>query len=684
VNFKKIGHILTLLLAIILLAASKKFLIGNPLLGGGILLIFSLLYILFAGLMSSGLFVYPAGILFSISYFLFFFKITNVTPLLPLLTIPLLFLFLFLAHIVKKELYFRPLIHCQYLISFFFLGYILFQWEIYSLQYPVAAAITLFFYATFYHVRYRQVRKKSEIIKTRFHYLSLFCLSLSLLFLLYTLKFLVIESYSLFLIIIFIIYMYIGVHLNRRGRTKDAFPLHIMGFAGLFLAPLYAVPNISLLAIIQLIYSIHFWQMYRRTNCTVTMQSNNQSKIWSNALFYKRIIHIPTMIFLGLFLYQKFPITILYLIVALIYTALYLKIGWSSEHAWKGRSFSTYAAGLFLNIAFWEGFFHLISIHEIKWELIYTILPLWLFFFLGNRAYRKGKTLFGKSIYEAQFLTLLISFLILFSKVPSTFFLNSLLLLGIVYLLLQIIFMLSTGEKIFLYPIAFILTFLYYGLLSIIFPGAGWISLAFMPFGILSLLLAVRLHKKNNGSSLFYFWGVIVTIFSLFSMRPDFALSLYALSIWTSLYLLVSVYTSTTNSKLRSLLLTIGHILALYNAVLLINTGNIPAGIFAGFLLTICYAIVFFKTEKKRYLYPASLAFSVSYILVFISGKPWEIIQIYSLPLLFILYGAALGFKQFRQGINPLKHIGHLNALFLTLMVIVSHLFSFKQGLSCL
>ncbi len=672
VNFKKIGHILTLLLAIILLGAGKKFLIGNPLLGCGILLIFSLMYILFAGLMSAGLFVYPATILFSISYFLFFFNSTYIPPLLPLLAVPLLFSLIFLAQIVKKELYFRPLIHCQYLIGFFFLGYILFQWEIYSLQYPLAAAITLFFYALLYHMRYRQVRKKSGIIKTRFHYLSLFCLSLSLLFLLYALKSLATESYSLFLIIIFIIYMDIGVHLTRRGKAKDALPLYIMGFIGLFLAPLYAVPNISLLAVIQLIYSIHFWKMYR-VHSTITTQSTDQSRIRTNALFYKIIIHIPTLIFLGLFCYQKFPINILHLIVSLIYTALYLKIGWSSEHAWKGRSFLTYAAGLFLNIAFFEGFFHLISIQEIKWELIYTILPLWLFFFLGNRAYRRGKTVFGKSIYEGQFLTLLISFLILFSKVPSAFFLKSLLLLGIGYLLLQIMFMLTTGKKIFLYPIAFILTFLYYGLLSINFPGTGWISLAFLPLGILSLSMALRLHKKNKGSSLFYFWGIIVTIFSLFSMRPDFALSLYALSIWAALYLLVSVYTSKTISQLRSLLMTFGHILALSNAALLINTGNIPAGIFAGFLLTICYALVFSKTGKRRYLYPASLAFSVSYILVFISGKPWEIIHLYSLPLLFILYGAGLGFKQFRQGINPLKHIGHLNALFLTLMVILSH-----------
>ena len=158
------------------------------------------MYILFAVLMSAGLFVYPATILFSISYFLFFFKITTNSPLLPLLTVPLLFSCVFLAHSIKKELYSRPLIHCQYLISFFFLGYILFQWQLYSLQYPVAASITLFFYAILYHVRYRQVRKKSETIKTRFHYVSLFCLSLSLLFLLYTLKSLVSESYSLFLI----------------------------------------------------------------------------------------------------------------------------------------------------------------------------------------------------------------------------------------------------------------------------------------------------------------------------------------------------------------------------------------------------------------------------------------------------------------------------------------------------
>ena len=89
VSFKKIGHMITFILAIILLAASKKFLLGNPLLGGSILLIFALLYIFFARLMSTGLFVYPATILYTISYFLFFYKITSMPPLLPLLTIPL-------------------------------------------------------------------------------------------------------------------------------------------------------------------------------------------------------------------------------------------------------------------------------------------------------------------------------------------------------------------------------------------------------------------------------------------------------------------------------------------------------------------------------------------------------------------------------------------------------------------
>ena len=337
-SFKKLGHILTLLLAIILLAAGKKFLIGNPLLGGGILLIFSLLYILFAGLMSTGIFVYPAAILFTISYFLIFFKITANSALLPLLTIPLLFLFLFLSYRLKRELYSRPLIHCQYLISFFFLGYILFQWKLYSQHHPVTAAITLLFYAILYHIRYRMVIKKSGTIKTRFHYLSLFCLSFSMLFLLYTLKSLVTESYSLFLIYLFIIYMDIGLNLTRRGEKKDALPLYVMGFTGLFLAPLYAFPNIALLAVIQLIYSIHFWKMYR-ANLTGTIHSNDQSRIWNNALFYKRIIHIPTMIFLGIFFSQKLPVDILYLIVALIYTALYIKIGWSSKYSWKGRNF---------------------------------------------------------------------------------------------------------------------------------------------------------------------------------------------------------------------------------------------------------------------------------------------------------------------------------------------------------
>ena len=328
VNFKKIGHFLTLLLAIILLAAGKKFLVENPLLGCGILLIFSLLYILFSRLMSAGLFVYPATILFSISYFLFFFNIKYIPPLLPLLTIPLLFALLFLVQIIKKDFYYRPLIHCQYIISFFFLGYILLQREIYSSQYPLAAAITLFFYAILYHVRYRQVRKKSGVVRTRFHYLSLFCLSLSLLFSLYALKSLAIESYSLFLISIFIIYMDIGATLIRRGNKKDALPLYIMGFIGLFIAPLYAITNISLLAIIQLVYSVHFWKMYQ-VHSTIINQSNDRLgiRIFTNPLFYKKIIHIPTVIFLALFFYQKFPINIFYLILTVIYTALYIKIG---------------------------------------------------------------------------------------------------------------------------------------------------------------------------------------------------------------------------------------------------------------------------------------------------------------------------------------------------------------------
>ncbi|MEW5800891.1 MAG: cytochrome c3 family protein [bacterium] len=723
--WRQFSHGLSLLAGVFLLVVSRGFLLANPLLGSGILILFSLLSLAFARLLAK-VFMYPAVILLTFSYFLFAYWLVPSFPLLsPVLSIPLVIFLSGTRYALEKAKVPLALGHKEALrvlddtasmMSFFFVITVLMQNRDYLTKKPAVAGCTLAFYSLFSFWRFFRQPKKSSCLPTLWLYYGLVCLPLSLFFLLYQIPAIPLESHGLYLSILFMIFMYAGVCRQMQTKEKRWHPASVVGSAGLLIALWYCRTNISLLMVVQFLYSFHFYRLYTLqkhisgfplsssgcllpssglpsppSGCPATVSdclvpssgclATTGAAIQKTGVINRErqpdqedfllLSYLPTLVYLLLFAWNGFPVNFFCLGISLAYALLYFAAAWNNGPEDKGeRNICAYMFGLFMNIAFFEGLLIHSPVYEISWYLILAIPLIWVFFWLGYIGQQQGLCAFSKSIYEVQFLTVLFSFLIPLQL--ANYSLDFICMLAFGYLFSMLLFFLITEDKKFLFPVVLVAAFLYFYLIPKDFLSYEGGNLLFLLPSFLLLGQGIWSQRKGYSlSEIWYFGWMVLSGFFLVTLHYSSALCIYGLSVCTFLYCLAYGCLAGSSPRLSRASYWIANALSLVAVIVWAYTRNLSSGIFLGLILSACHLFMAYRTRKVLHIYAACLSLAAVWYGGLLAGAHWKVLLPGALPLALILYGCSF-WPSLRWGKNAITFSGHLWIAAITLKALMN------------
>ncbi|MCL6582942.1 MAG: cytochrome c3 family protein [bacterium] len=683
-GWRQLSHGLILLAGIFLLVVSRTFLVNKPFLGSGLLLLFSLLSFAFARLVAR-IFMYPAAFLLILSCFLAALGLgASFTLVMPILSIPLILMLSGISLGLMKLKAFtqealQPLDRCASLVSFFFIAVMLIQSKEYLEKQPAIAAITLGFYSIFYY--WQLIRRPAENSPARaaiWSYLTLICLPLTLIFLLYQIPAIPKQAYGLCLIALFMIFMYAGIWQKQgQGEKRLWYPTSVVvGFIGLVLALCSYWSNLTLFMLVQFLYSFHFLRLHTLLqNSRLAKATAGQVKQHKQTVFLL-LSYLCTLGYLSLFAWQGFPVSFFYLGIALAYALLYFTAAWQTNYKTeRERSIPTYLFGLFMNIAFFEGLLIHSPVYEISWYLILTIPLIWLFFWLGYLGQQMKRPAFSKSIYEIQFLTVLIAFLIPLQL--SSYSLDFICMLGFGYLFSMLIFFLFTEDQKFLYPTVLVMAFVYYYLIPKDAASFGGGNLLFLLPGFLLLGIGMRSQQKNYPlAELWYFSWLILSGFFLVTLDYSSAYSPLGLSICVFLHYLVFSYARRFFPRLSGVSYWAGSLLSLIAILAWLYSRNLPSGIFLGCILFTAHLFMAYQTKKSWHIYTSCFILAVVWhqgLLAKMIVPAADMLPTWALPVALLFYGCSLWAKPFLPwGRNAFKIAGHLWVATIILLTLIN------------
>ncbi|MEW6380542.1 MAG: cytochrome c3 family protein [bacterium] len=676
-GWRQLSHGLILLAGVCLLVASRGFLIDNPLLGSGILMLFSVLSFAFARLLGR-IFMYPAALLLIFSCFLSAFRLVpSFSLVMPLLSVPLALLLsgisLGLTRLkVFAEEALHPLDNAACLMGFFFIGTVLIQCREYLEKHPCIAACTLGFYSFFYYWQLTRRTKLKQQGLAGWLYLSLGCLSFSLVFFLHQIPVIPHQAYGLYLIVLFMIFMYAGVYQQRREEGEKFWhPAFVIGFIGLALAFWYYCSRVNLLMIIGFLYSFHFYRLHvLHTRLSRTAGKDLPRK--QNKFLV--ISYLFALGYLFLFAWNGFPVGLFYLVIGLAYAFLYFLAGWQNNFETEGeQSISTYLFGLFMNIAFFEGLLIHSPVYEISWYLILTIPLIWLFFWLGHLGQQMGRLVFSKTIYEVQFLTVLLAFLIPLQL--SSYSLDFICMLGFGYLFSMLVFFLITEDQKFLFPVVLVVAFIYYYLIPKELISSGGTNLLFLLPGFLLLGLGMRSQQKGYPlAQVWYFGWLTLSGFFLVTLNYASPDSLYGLSMCVFLHYLAYSFADKQFPRLSKVSYWAGNLLSLISVLAWLYSQDLPSGLFLSCILFAAHLFMACQTNKVWHIGAACLVLAaVWYKGLLTGGIPGNMILTAALPLVVLFYGCSLWARPFLPwGKSMFKNAGHLWVSAIILLALIN------------
>lgn len=318
----KFGHGAAFFFMAILLFASLGFLRAYPLTSALSLLTFSLFYFVSVYVSGQGCFVYPAVLLFTISYYLLFFHLGVAGESYPLLSLPIVIgIFLFeqglrkrgrdLARSVEKNMG---------LLILFFTIFILVKLPSYMRINPVGAVVPLLAFSLIYLFHHLGARRLFSQIS------SLILSSLVYLLALYTIEAVTLAYYGPFLILLCIGMMGLGSYYHGRVGFRGVRPLYIVGQMLSLVAFFYAIADRTALLISLLLFSTNYFGISR----SISLKSTAWR--YPELIFYKSSFGLANIsAFIGiviLFLYRFSPF-LGALTATLGYAGLY---GWIAYH----------------------------------------------------------------------------------------------------------------------------------------------------------------------------------------------------------------------------------------------------------------------------------------------------------------------------------------------------------------
>lgn len=561
-----LGLGISLLFSSYLIWMGRDYLASYPLAAGITLLFFSLFSFFSAYVSCKKSFTYLGVLLLSFSYFCFVFKGIGSSALFPLFSIPLIG-FLVLAgeflkergtvkietevgkkkkkkiEVVEHNAFFPTLSNGAMLVTFYFIGSILWDVNAFLDAYPFYAIVPLIGFALFYLYRFLADKK------VRWQYLMLLLIGEAYLLTLSIITSLAAPYYGLFLIVLGFLMMFAGDRLHSRLGMDQVSGFYVVGCFIAVSSFLYSVLTFSSLILAFFLFSASLLTINRLLEMkTPPKKPKEPEPVEKNytATFFA-LANISAYLALAAVLFEWFPLNSAVIISALGLSACYLKVAYERKQTFLTlRNYYIYPFGIFFAIFYFTAVAKLNPFSQTAYNM-FLALPLLLavlsFSFLNAK---KDNMPISTSLLDVSFFVVLVAFTLPFVAEGHMLFPSSLLavFMGGIYLLFYPL--LKEEEVAFALPIVFAL--LYFNLLYTMGVSLSMMGILYSPLGLISVVLAlVRYRNAGSWFSPFFFatffMSAVSLFISLYAFTPHTVLNIYNLIIWTAIYLVAAQLT---------------------------------------------------------------------------------------------------------------------------------------------
>ena len=561
-----LGLGISLLFSAYLVWMGRDYPASYPLTAGVTLLFFSIFSFISAYISCKKSFTYLGVFLLSFSYFCFVFRAVGSSALFPLLSIGLIGTLALAGEFLKERgtvtvetevgtkkkkktevvehnVFFPTLNNGAMLITFYFIGSILWNVGTFLEAYPFYAIVPLLGFALFYLYRYLTDKK------VRWQYMMLLLTGAAYLLMLYTITSLTAPYYGLFLIGLGFLMMLAGDRFHSRLGMDQVSGFYVVGCFISVSAFLYAALTFSSLMLACFLFSASLFTINRFLEVkTPAKKPKEPDPVEENytATFFA-LANITAYLALASVLFQWFPLNSAVIISALGLSVCYLKVAYERKETFLTmRNYYIYPFGIFFAIFYFTALAKVNPFSQTAYNMFLALPLLLAVLSLSYLNAKKEHEPISTSLLDVSFFVVLVAFILPFTAEGHMLFPSTLLavLMGGIYLLFYPL--LVKEEVAFALPIVFAL--LYYNVLHTMGVPLSLMGILYSPLGLLSVALAIIRYR--NASSWFspfffatFFMSAVSLFISLYAFTPHTVLNIYNLIIWTAIYLVAAQLT---------------------------------------------------------------------------------------------------------------------------------------------
>jgi hypothetical protein len=447
------------------------------------------------------------------------------------------------VEVVEHNVFFPTLNNGAMLITFYFIGSIVWNVGTFLASYPFYAIAPLVGFALFYLYRYLTDKK------VRWQYMMLLLIGVAYLLMLYTITSLTVPYYGLFLIALGFIMMLAGDRLHPRLGMDQVGGFYVVGCFISVSAFLYSVLTFSSLMLALFLFAASLFTINRLLEVkTPAKKPKEPDPVENNytATFFA-LANTAAYLALAAVLFQWFPLNSAVIISALGLSVCYLKVAYERKETFLPmRNYYIYPFGVFFAIFYFTALAKVNPFNQTAYNMFLALPLLLAVLSLSYLNAKKEHEPISTSLLDVSFFVVLVAFVLPFIAEGHMLFPSSLLavLMGGIYLLFYPL--LGKEEVAFALPIVFAL--LYYNVLLTMGVSLSLMGILYSPLGLLSVALA--LIRYRNASSWFspfffatFFMSAVSLFISIYAFTPHTVLNIYNLIIWTGIYLVAAQLT---------------------------------------------------------------------------------------------------------------------------------------------
>ncbi len=626
----RIGHILGLVFATILLFASKTFLLLNPIVSAGFLLLVSMFYVVCTVVSKRSLFLYPVMFFGALAYYLCLYGagISYIWyPAHSFVLIVLLAIAKYIAGSRGKREYsnaFRKGINTT--VAFFTFWALSFARTYWGSD-PMVYVLAFFCYAVFYRVQNRLDPERRNLTYVWIFYGIVGTLALAGMQIFPPL----VKTALLVLLVFALAHRSIKVY--KKGGYFATMPFLIGILVSTFFAFVFFSRQWNVLAITFLFSSLAFWYVYKAIKEEIVGDHiSNAGEKFLMIVFKSGFILLP-VVFWGILLSKGFPPGYLNITLSLVFALFFAKLTRSPyKSLFKKRNHYVYLSGMFFTALVYLVVFSFERF--ISREYLFLFTPVWMAVLLSIADFfRKNEDLKrANSIIDVAFLPIAINAILLMTL--NVFNPTLGMILSGITIVTLFMFLAILRSHIVFYSFSLASWFALYSVLRSVSASTQVFVLSYMTVALACALSGYLLtRKKNVTSNVFNFSLVLYSLTAIQLVPVGSSLRLVVLCSMAIVYLLLGALLS-LNKKTDGLFSKIGHFCAGMIIFSVLSDKSFNQAIYASFALAVAYLLPLLLHKREKYAYPASLFAALGYLLLLIKICPSNWVMFAYLPLI--------------------------------------------------